>query len=171
MPRLRRVDCSTPGLTRRRSGRGFAYYDAGGARVADAEIRSRIAGLGIPPAWRDVWICPHPSGHLQATGVDAAGRKQYLYHPDWRTRRDQEKFDEMVRFAEALPSLRERVAADLGGTGLSREVVLACAVRLLDIGFFCIGSADYAARNESYGLARMLKRHVTSGDGDLLEVC
>ena len=168
MPRLRRVDCSTPGLTRRRSGRGFAYYDPAGNRIADPETRSRIAGLGIPPAWRDVWICPHPSGHLQATGVDAAGRKQYLYHPDWRTRRDQEKFDEMVRFALALPSLRERVAADLRGRGLSREVVLACAVRLLDVGFFRIGSEDYAVRNESYGLATMLKRHVTIGDGDVI---
>ena len=169
MPRLRRVDCSTPGLTRRRSGRGFTYYDPDGTRVADAQTRARIAALGIPPAWRDVWICPHPTGHLQATGVDAAGRKQYLYHPDWRTRRDQEKFDEMVRFAEALPSLRERVAADLRGTGLSREVVLACAVRLLDIGFFRIGSEDYAVRNESYGLATMLKRHVTIGEGHLIE--
>jgi DNA topoisomerase IB len=168
MSRLRRVDCSTPGLARRRSGRGFAYYDAGGARIADAETRARIAALGIPPAWRDVWICPHPRGHLQATGIDAAGRKQYLYHPDWRTRRDQEKFDEMVRFAHALPALRRRVAGDLAGSGLSREVVLACAVRLLDVGFFRIGSEDYAARNESYGLATMLKRHVTVGEGDVI---
>ena len=168
MPRLRRVDCSTPGLTRRRSGRGFIYYDAGGARVIDAELRARISTLGIPPAWRDVWICPLPQGHLQATGVDAAGRKQYLYHPDWRTRRDQEKFDEMVRFARALPALREHVERDLGGRGLSREVVLACAVRLLDVGFFRIGSEDYAVRNESYGLATMLKRHVTIGEGDVI---
>jgi DNA topoisomerase-1 len=169
MPRLRRADCSLPGFTRRRAGRGFAYYDSDGVRITDPETRARMEALGIPPAWRDVWICPHRNGHLQATGVDAAGRKQYLYHPEWRTRRDQEKFDDMMRFARALPSLRQRVAADLDGPGLSRPVVLACAVRLLDIGFFRIGSEDYAVRNESYGLATMLKRHVTLGDGDVID--
>ena len=168
MPRLRRADCSGPGLTRRRAGRGFAYYHPTGERVTDAETRDRLAGLGIPPAWREVWICPYPNGHLQATGTDAAGRKQYLYHRDWRSRRDQEKFDDMARFARALPDLRARVARDLRGPQLTRPVVLACAVRLLEMGFFRIGSEDYAARNESYGLATMRKDHVTLGDGDLI---
>ena len=120
---------------------------------------ARIRGLAIPPAWRDVWICPIPNGHLQATGIDAAGRKQYLYHEDWRNRRDQEKFDSMLDFATALPRMRRRVRRDLAGTEMSRARVLACAARLLDLGFFRIGSEDYAERNESYGLATMLKRH------------
>lgn len=168
MPRLRRVDCSTPGVTRRRAGRGFAFYDADGVRIHDTEMRDRIQAIGIPPAWRDVWICPHPNGHLQATGMDAAGRRQYLYHQDWRKRRDQEKFDEMVSFAQALPALRARVAEDLAGRALTRPVVLACAVRLLEVGFFRIGSEDYATRNESYGLATMRKEHVSIGEGDVI---
>jgi DNA topoisomerase IB len=167
MPRLRRSDPSAPGYTRRRAGRGFAYYDADGVRVVDRGTRERIDGLGIPPAWREVWICPYPNGHLQAIGTDAAGRRQYRYHPQWRVRRDQEKFDDMVRFAKALPGLRKNVAKDLAGEELTRPVVLACAVRLLDIGFFRIGSEDYAVRNESYGLATMLKQHV-SVEGDLV---
>ena len=167
MPTLRRSDPSAPGYTRRRAGRGFAYYDAGGVRVVDRETRERIEGLGIPPAWRDVWICPHPNGHLQALGTDAAGRRQYRYHPQWRLRRDQEKFDDMARFAKALPALRSHVANELAGEKLTRAVVLACAVRLLDIGFFRIGSEDYALRNESYGLATMLKEHVTV-EGDVI---
>ena len=123
---------------------------------------ARIRELGIPPAWTDVWICPDPNGHLQATGVDAAGRKQYRYHDAWRTRRDAEKFDDMTRFARALPTLRERVEADLlAGDELTRERVLACAVRLLDRGFFRIGTEEYAVTNESYGLATMRKEHVT----------
>ena len=115
MPRLRRSDCSGPGITRRRAGRGFAYYDDDGERVDEREVLERIRELGIPPAWKDVWICPYPNGHLQATGVDAAGRKQYRYHDAWRTRRDAEKFEEMTRFAKALPRLREQVEADLHG--------------------------------------------------------
>ena len=162
MPRLRRADCSAPGLTRRRQGKGFAYLDADGQRVTEPEDLERFAELGIPPAWKDVWICPDAHGHLQATGVDVAGRKQYLYHPQWRTRRDSEKFDEMTRFAHALPKLREHVTEHLTATeGLSRDRVLACAVRLLDRGFFRIGSEQYAAENESYGLATMRKEHVT----------
>lgn len=167
MPQLKRVDCSTPGITRRRQGRGFSYRDPAGALIADPDERRRLQSLGIPPAWRDVWICPVPNGHLQATGVDAAGRKQYLYHSEWRARQDQQKFDDMVRFARALPQLRSVVAADLARADLDRRVVLACAVRLLDIGFFRIGSEDYAARNESYGLATMRKEHITV-DGNLI---
>jgi DNA topoisomerase I len=161
MLRLRRADCSAPGLTRRRHGRGFSYLDADGETIRDPEDLGRIGELGIPPAWKDVWICPDARGHLQATGIDAAGRKQYLYHPQWRTRRDQEKFDEMIAFARALPALRAHVDADLSATdALTRERVLACAVRLLDRGFFRIGSEQYTVQNESFGLATMRKEHV-----------
>ena len=122
---------------------------------------ARIAELVIPPAWKDVWICPYPMGHIQATGIDDAGRKQYLYHPHWRERRDRQKFDDMVDFARDLPALRKRVDAILRDEDdLTRERVLACAVRLLDRGFFRIGSEDYAVSNETYGLATMRKRHV-----------
>jgi DNA topoisomerase IB len=161
MARLRRVDCSEPGIRRRRRGRGFEFLGPDGERIDDEETIARIRELAIPPAWEDVWICMHPRGHLQATGVDAAGRKQYLYHADWRTRRDQAKFDEMLEFAEALPRLRRAVKRDLAGDGLERERVLACAVRLLDLGMFRIGSEDYAEQNQSYGLATLLKEHVT----------
>src|SRR5581483_3758945 len=112
--RLRRSDCSGPGLRRVRRGKGFSYVDEGGERIADPEVLERLRDLAIPPAWQDVWICQDPLGHLQATGVDAAGRKQYLYHPRWREHRDRQKFDNMLRFAAALPRLRKRVAADLG---------------------------------------------------------
>src|ERR671937_1991828 len=158
--RLRRSDCSGPGIARRRHGKGFRYLDADGEPVAEEEVLARIRELAIPPAWEDVWICPYPGGHIQATGVDQAGRKQYLYHPRWRERRDQEKFDDMVRFARALPALREHVDELLELDDLSREHVLAVAVRLLDRGLFRIGSEDYAVRNETYGLATMKKRHV-----------
>jgi DNA topoisomerase I len=169
MTRLRRADCSGPGITRVRRGRGFAYLDECGRRIDDAEVVARIRELGIPPAWRDVWICPYPHGHLQATGTDAAGRKQYLYHPDWRRRRDQQKFDDMVSFARALPALRERVAADLAaGEQLTRARVLACAVRLLDRGFFRIGTEEYTVQNDSYGLATMRKEHVRIEDGSTM---
>jgi DNA topoisomerase I len=165
MTRLRRSDCSGPGIERRRNGRGFVYLDAG-ERVEDAEVLARIRALGIPPAWTGVWICHDPKGHLQATGIDAAGRKQYRYHDAWRTRRDAEKFDDMTRFARALPALRERVEADLlAGEEPTRERVLAAAVRLLDRGFFRIGSEAYAVTNESYGLATMRKEHVTVEPG------
>jgi DNA topoisomerase I len=169
MTRLLRSDCSGPGISRRGRGRGFEYRDDEGRPITDPEDLARIHELGIPPAWRDVWICPHPRGHLQATGIDAAGRKQYLYHEAWRSRRDAEKFEDMVRFARALPALRERVEADLEGDDLTRERVLACALRLLDRGFFRIGSEEYAVENESYGLATMCKQHVTVGrDGEMI---
>jgi DNA topoisomerase IB len=167
MARLRRTDCSGPGITRRRAGRGFVYHDGEGERVDEPEVLERIRELGIPPAWTDVWICPDPNGHLQATGIDAAGRKQYRYHEAWRTRRDAEKFEDMIRFARALPRLRERVEQDLAASAdLSRERVLATAVRLLDRGFFRIGGEEY---NESFGLATMLKEHVSvTGDGTMV---
>ena len=171
MPRLRRSDCSTPGLRRRRRGRGFEYLDADGARVDDPETLARINALAIPPAWTDVWICPDPRGHLQATGVDAAGRKQYRYHDAWRARRDRQKFEEMLEFARALPRLRRRVARDLRAVqdgGVTRERVLACAARLLDRGFFRIGSESYAEGNGSYGLATIRKEHVRLNGDDIV---
>src|SRR3954454_16790845 len=161
MPRLRRSDCASPGITRRRRGKGFEYLDENGERIDDADTIGRVRSLAIPPAWGEVWICSDPHGHIQATGVDARGRKQYRYHDQWRVRRDREKFDSMVDFAQLLPKLREQVERDLRRRKLSRERVLACAVRLLDRGFFRIGSESYAEENETYGLATMRKRHVT----------
>jgi DNA topoisomerase I len=128
-------------------------------------VLERIRGLGIPPAWKDVWICRRANGHIQATGVDAAGRKQYLYHQHWREARDREKFARMESFARALPRLRDGVLADLGRRGLVRDRVLACAVRLLDLGFFRIGGEEYAAGNESYGLATLHREHLRFEDG------
>lgn len=161
--RLRRADCGSAGLTRRRRGRGFEYRDAGGRRVDDRETVERIRSLAIPPAWKEVWICPDSLGHLQATGFDAAGRKQYLYHPAWRSRRERKKFDRMLEFAEALPALRRRLSRDLERQGLGRERVLACAVRLLDLGLFRIGGEDYAEANGTFGLATLRKEHVSVG--------
>lgn len=141
---------------------------------------ARIAELSIPPAWREVWICLDALGHLQATGIDAAGRKQYLYHQRWRVHRDRQKFDSMTAFGSSLPKLRSRIARDLRpataagpaagvrAEALSRDLVVACAVRLLDLGFFRIGSEDYAERNESYGLTTMLRRHVTIAGEELI---
>src|SRR5438067_794417 len=163
MARLRKVDCSGPGITRRRRGRGFEFLDEEGDRVDDPEILTRINELAIPPAWSDVWICSYPLGHIQATGIDARGRKQYVYHRRWRERRDQQKFDSMIDFARALPLMRRRVRRDLRRPGMEKRRVLACAVRLLDRGFFRVGGEDYAAENETYGLATMLKSHVTVG--------
>src|SRR5688500_8218872 len=139
MPRLRRVDCSGPGISRRRRGHGFEYIDEAGNKIEHPETLQRIKDLAIPPAWKDVWICPHPLGHLQAVGTDAAGRKQYLYHQQWRLRREQEKFNHMAEFARALPKIRFATSEHLDQDGFSRERVLACAVRLLDRGFFRIG--------------------------------
>jgi DNA topoisomerase-1 len=168
MSRLRKADCSGPGILRRARGRGFEYLDEDGGRIDDPESVERIRALVIPPAWSDVWICPYPNGHIQAVGTDAAGRRQYLYHPDWRRRRDREKFDEMVRFARALPDVRAAAAAHLRKRGLGRERVLACAVRLLDRGFFRIGTEDYAEANGTYGLATMRRSHVTLGPNGLI---
>src|SRR4051794_26169907 len=168
LPRLKKVDCTGPGLRRVRRGRGFWILDADGERVDDPEVLTRVNELVIPPAWQDVWICPYPGGHIQATGIDQRGRKQYLYHARWRARRDAQKFEDMVVFARTLPTLRERIDADLARGDLSRDHVLALAVRLLDRGFFRIGSEDYAVTNESYGLATMKKRHVRVHDDVLL---
>jgi DNA topoisomerase I len=168
VPRLRRSDCSAPGIRRRRRGRGFEYLDPDGERIDDPETLERIRELAIPPAWREVWVCLDPLGHLQATGVDAAGRKQYRYHDLWRRRRDRQKFDSMMHFGDSLPRLRRRVSRDLRTDGVGRSRVLACAVRLLDLGFFRIGSEEYADGNDSYGLATMRKEHVSLLDGEVV---
>lgn len=159
--RLRRSDCSGEGILRRRRGKGFSYEDAGGERIDDEKTLARIDALAIPPAWKDAWICPDPLGHIQATGTDAAGRKQYLYHSRWQQRRAQRKFELVRDFAAALPRLRRAVTADLRRQGMPRERALACAVRLLDLGFFRIGGETYAEANESYGLATVLREHVS----------
>ena len=158
--RLRRADCGRPGIRRRRAGRGFTYLTPDGQRVTDPEVLDRIRALVIPPAWTDVWICTDARGHIQATGIDARGRKQYRYHDYWRVRRDREKFEHMLDFARALPAMRRRVAQDLVGDELTRERVLACATRLLDLGFFRIGTEGYAEENQTYGLATIHRKHV-----------
>jgi DNA topoisomerase IB len=169
MARLRRSDCSAPGIARVRRGEGFQYVDGEGVPVDEPEVLARISELVIPPAWRDVWICPYPMGHIQATGVDAAGRKQYLYHPTWREQRDRLKFDDMIAFARDLPKLRAGAQHSLErGDDLSFERVMAAAIRLLDYGFFRIGSEDYAVSNETYGLATMRKDHVRVDPGGLM---
>ncbi|HVE99475.1 MAG TPA: DNA topoisomerase IB [Mycobacteriales bacterium] len=159
--RLKRADPSAPGIARRRVGRGFGYVDADGRRVTDADVLDRIRALVLPPAWTDVWICADPNGHIQAVGTDAAGRRQYRYHDVWRARRDLAKFDRVVGFARALPDLRAQVSEHLGRADLDQERVLACAARLLDLGFFRIGGEGYASANQTFGLATMRKSHVT----------
>lgn len=151
-----------------RRGRGFSYLDEGDTRVKDPETLLRIRELAIPPAWEDVWICSDPCGHLQATGTDAAGRKQYLYHSRWRERRDRQKFDRALRFARALPRLRRQVSAEIEGDGLGREQVLACATRLLDRGLFRIGSEQYADEDGGYGLATIRREHISLKNGSVM---
>ena len=157
--RLRRSDVHGPGYRRRRAGRGFAYYDEDGALIKDDRVE-RIRSLAIPPAWRDVWICPWPNGHIQATGTDAAGRRQYRYHDAWRARRDAEKHERVLEIASQLPDVRDAVVEAIDGTGLTRERVLAAAVRLLDLGMFRVGSEQYAEDNGTYGLATLRRDHV-----------
>jgi DNA topoisomerase-1 len=159
--RLRRADCAGPGIRRVRRGRGFSYEDGTGEKIADEETLERIRQLAIPPAWKEVWICPDPFGHIQATGYDEAGRKQYLYHERWQQRQAERKFELVREFALKLPKLRRAVTADLRRQGMPRERALACAVRLLDLGFFRIGSEVYAEENESFGLATVRREHVT----------
>ena len=156
---LRYADDARPGLTRTRRGTGFSYRRADGEPASD-ETRARIEALAIPPAWDDVWICPDPRGHLQATGRDAKGRKQYRYHADWAAHRNRLKFDRMVSFGESLPTLRERVEADLKRPGLGRETVVALAVRLLDETMIRVGNTEYAQANGTYGLTTLRDKHV-----------
>lgn len=166
--RLRRADCAGPGIRRRRRGRGFSYEDESGEAIGDEETLERIRSLVIPPAWKDVWICPDPLGHIQATGYDEAGRKQYLYHERWQRRQAERKFELVREFAARLPKLRRAVTADLRRAGMPRERALACAVRLLDLGFFRVGGEAYAEENESFGLATVRREHVTIRRGEVV---
>ncbi|GJD51889.1 hypothetical protein OPKNFCMD_4648 [Methylobacterium crusticola] len=158
---LRYVSDEEPGYRRKRSGRGFVYVDAAGARVRDAAVLARIKALAIPPAYTDVWICRHAKGHIQATGRDDRGRKQYRYHPEFRQARESSKFAHMMAFADALPGLRATVQADMGRRGLPREKVLATVVHLLETTLIRVGNDDYARQNKSYGLTTLRDPHVT----------
>jgi DNA topoisomerase I len=168
--RLRRSDLSKPGYGRRRSGKGFTYLDTDGTRLTGPDEVARAKALVIPPAWTEVWINTDARGHIQATGTDAAGRKQYIYHPVWRTSRDEVKFDHALEVAERLPEMRERLNADLAGRGLNRGRVLAAIVRLLDMGKFRVGGAQYADRDEdpSYGLSTLRPDHCRTQGGCML---
>jgi DNA topoisomerase I len=166
--RLRRSELGKPGYARRRAGQGFRYLDSPGSVVKDAETVARIKALVIPPAWTDVWICTDPRGHIQATGVDAAGRKQYLYHRVWRSTRDEAKFDHALEVAGKLPEMRDRLRRDLTHErGLTRARVLAAVVALLDIGMFRVGGDEYAQRDKdpSYGLSTLRPEHVRTRGG------
>jgi DNA topoisomerase IB len=166
---LRRSDLTGPGYGRRRRGRGVSYLDQDGRPISDRDELARLRALVIPPAWRDVWISPHHNGHIQATGVDAAGRKQYLYHPLWRARRDRAKFDHILEVAGRLPVLRGRIEADLSGDGLGRERVLSTVARLLDLGVFRVGSDQYAAGDDpTFGVATLRPEHVRARQGVLI---
>lgn len=157
---LRYVSDARPGIHRKRVGKHFSYTGLDGKPVSDQQVLQRIRSLAIPPAWTNVWICPNPRGHLQATGRDAKGRKQYCYHPEWRKIRDETKYDRMVAFGHALPLIREHVAHDLALTGLPREKVPATIVRLLDETSIRIGNEEYARENASFGLTTMRENHV-----------
>src|SRR5580704_9438254 len=161
VPGLTRSDPHGPGISRRRDSSRFRYDDPSGAPVTDAETLLRIKALAIPPAWTNVWISPDPLGHIQATGMDSRGRTQYRYHELWRELRDAQKFDHMLRFAGALPVLRDATIHDLGRRGLDRPRVAASAVRLIDLGLFRLGGERYADLDHHYGAATLQKRHVT----------
>jgi DNA topoisomerase-1 len=159
VPGLRYVSDEAPGIRRRRAGKGFVYTGTDGGRITDAQELARIRALAIPPAWTHDWICPQPNGHILATGRDAKGRKQYRYHPRWRSVRDEAKFERVVTFAEKLPALRRRVRKDMALTGLPKERVVATVVALLDCCFARIGNEQYARTNGSFGLTTLRDRH------------
>jgi DNA topoisomerase-1 len=153
------VNDDEPGISRRRSGKGFRYVSPDGKTITDKRVLSRIKALAVPPAWSDVRICPSPRGHIQATGRDERGRKQYRYHPSWRQTRDQTKYDRMIPFGEALPAIRKRVREDLERPGLPREKVLATIVRVIDLTYIRVGNTRYAKENKSFGMTTMRGRH------------
>ena len=166
--RLRRSDTDGPGFSRRRRGKGFSYADADGKKLDDPDVLERIRTLAIPPAWKDVWICPYPNGHIQAIGTDEAGRRQYLYHDDWRTAQDASKHDRVRRLARKLPAFRESVDNDLCSDGLGRDKVLAVALRMLDYGVFRVGNERYAEENGSRGVATLLRDDVKVSKGKVV---
>ena len=157
---LRYVTDDEPGIRRRKRGKGFTFVDPQGQTVKDEKTLERIQKLAIPPAWTDVWICPRPNGHLQATGRDARGRKQYRYHANWREVRDETKFGRMIAFGESLPKIRERIDADMSQRGLGREKVLATVVRLLEMTLIRVGNKEYVKQNNSFGLTTLRDQHV-----------
>ncbi|CAN5639863.1 hypothetical protein BH23CHL7_BH23CHL7_00740 [soil metagenome] len=161
---LRHVNADDPGMSRRRHGRGFTYRDADGERVTDEQALERIRSLAIPPAWTSVWICPSSRGHIQATGRDARGRKQYRYHPLWRQVRDASKYERTIAFGEALPGLRRHVERDLRRPGLDRQKVVAAVVRLLDATLLRVGNEEYARQNRTYGLTTLRDQHGRVGE-------
>jgi DNA topoisomerase-1 len=167
MASVRRVDVAGPGFRRRVAGRGFMYLDCNGERILDPEVIARIKTLAIPPAWKEVWICPDSRGHIQAMGLDDRGRRQYRYHDEWRRERDRAKHDRMLALARALPRLRRRVRRDLAAGGLGRGRILACAVRLIELGLFRVGGEVYADENSSYGMATLRKGHVRAQGDEL----
>lgn len=156
---LKYVSDASPGIRRRRAGKGFVFHDSRGKRIADIETLARIRHLVIPPAWRDVWICSDPNGHIQAVGYDDRGRKQYKYHEKWRAVRDENKYGRMMAFVTSLPRIRRQVARDLRKPGLPKEKVLATVVRLLETTFIRVGNEEYKKRNHSYGLTTLHNRH------------
>src|SRR6201996_2244187 len=158
--RLRRSVLGGPGIARKRRGKGFAYYGPDDDLLTDEDALQRIEALVIPPAWKDVWISPHPNGHIQAVGTDVAGRRQYLYHERWQTERSEEKFDRAVSLAKQLPGWRLDLLVDLRRRGLGRDRVLALAQHLIDQGYFRAGGEEYVEENGSYGLSTLLRDHV-----------
>lgn len=157
---LRYVSDDEPGIRRRKRGKGFTYQDPQGRTIRDAATLERVRKLAIPPAWTDVWICPRPNGHLQATGRDARGRKQYRYHAGWREVRDETKFGRMIAFGDALPKIRERIEHDMAQRGLGREKVLATVVKLLETTLIRVGNREYVKQNNSFGLTTLRDQHV-----------
>lgn len=158
--RLCYVDDALPGITRRRQGRGWAYFDAKNERITDRDEIDRLNAVGLPPAYRDAWFCPSPHGHIQAIGYDDKGRKQYRYHPDFRAQQEAAKYDRCASFGRALPLLRARIEADIVDRSLSREAVVAGVVRLLDLGRVRVGNESYAKENKSFGATTLRNRHV-----------
>jgi DNA topoisomerase-1 len=157
---LRYVTDDEPGIRRQKRGKGFTFLDPQGKAVKDEKTLERIRKLAIPPAWTDVWICPRPNGHLQATGRDARGRKQYRYHANWREVRDETKFGRMIAFGESLPKIRERIDRDMSQRGLGREKVLATVVKLLETTLIRVGNKEYVKQNNSFGLTTLRDQHV-----------
>ncbi len=167
MTKLRYVDDSTAGITRKRRGRYWMYFDAKGERIADRDEIDRLNGVGLPPAYEKCWYCPRPNGHIQAVGWDAKGRKQYRYHPDFRAQQETLKYERLARFGDCLPKLRKRLANDLRGKATERDTVLAAVVRLIDETQMRIGNEEYAKDNKSFGATTLRNRHVSVGRGKL----
>lgn len=166
-PALKFVDDSGPGITRKKLSRGWAYYDPAGERITDRDEIDRLNSIALPPAYTDAWYCPNACGHLLATGLDARGRKQYRYNPEFRVRQEAEKFDGCATFGRLLPQVRKRVAKDLARRGLTRERAVASVVRLLDLGGIRIGNESYARENKSFGATTLRRRHAKVSGGKL----